>query len=71
MCPASNVMSLKEISKKPHYNPHVIIHGAVYDFTDFAQKHSRNGSIPHHIYDLAGKDASALFFFQNQSIPNH
>ena len=61
MCPASNVMSLKEISKKPHYNPHVIIHGAVYDFTDFAQKHSRNGSIPHHIYDLAGKDASALF----------
>ena len=61
MCPAANVMSLKEIAQKPHYNPHVIIHGFVYDFTDFAPKHSRIDSIPHHIYDLAGKDASSLF----------
>lgn len=61
MCPAANVMSLREISKMPHYNPHVIIHGSVYDFTDFAQKHSLDSSIPHHIYDFAGKDASELF----------
>ena len=61
MCPALSVMSLKEIVEKPHYNPHVIIHGVVYDFTEFAQKHSRGDSIPHHIYDFAGKDASPLF----------
>lgn len=61
MCPASNVMSLHELSKKPSYSPHVVIHGKVYDFTDLAQKHSRNLAIPHHIYDFAGKDASFLF----------
>lgn len=61
LCPASNLMSLKELRELPHYNPHIIIHGKIYDFTDFAQKHSKNGSIPHHIYDYAGKDASALF----------
>lgn len=61
MCPAGNLISLKEIRQLPHYNPHIIIHGKVYDFTDFAQKHSKNGSIPHHIYDYAGKDASVLF----------
>jgi chitin synthase len=61
LCPANNLMSLKEIRELPHYNPHIIIHGKIYDFTNFAQKHSNNGSIPHHIYDYAGKDASALF----------
>ena len=61
LCPASNLISLKEIRELPRYNPHIIIHGKVYDFTDFAQKHSKNGSIPHHIYDFAGKNASALF----------
>ena len=70
MCPASNVMSLNEISEKPHYNPHVIIHGKVYDFTDLAPKHSGPNYIPHHIYDFAGKDASKLFPrpINNQSI---
>lgn len=61
LCPASNLISLEELHELPHYNPHIIIHGKVYDFTEFAQKHSKNGSIPHHIYDYAGKDASALF----------
>lgn len=61
LCPVSNLMSLKEMQKLPHYTPHIIIHGKIYDFTDFAQKHSNHGSIPHHIYDYAGKDASALF----------
>lgn len=61
MCPVTNVMSHQEIAKLPHYNPHIIIHGKVYDFTDFASKHHQNGSIPHQIYDYAGKDASFLF----------
>ena len=61
MCPAANVMSQKEIAELPHYNPHVIIHGRVFDFTEFAAKHQHKASIPHHIFDYAGKDASALF----------
>ncbi len=61
LCPAFHVMSLDEIVKQPPYMPHVIIHGRVYDFTEFAQKHAQGQAIPHHIFEYAGKDASHLF----------
>ena len=61
LCPAFQVMSLDEISKQPSYRPHVIIHGRVYDFSEFAQKHANGQAIPHHIFEYAGKDASHLF----------
>ena len=61
MCPASYIMNLKEISAKSVYNPFIIIHGKVYDFTELVSKHNRNQAIPHQIYEYAGKDASTLF----------
>lgn len=61
LCPVFQVMSLDEIKKQPPYRPHVIIHGKVYDFSEFASKHVKGQAIPHHIFEYAGKDASHLF----------
>lgn len=61
LCPACRIMSLDEVSEKPNYNPHVIIHGKIYDLTGLTQRHVQNTAIPHHIFDFAGKDASKLF----------
>lgn len=61
LCPVFQVMSLDEIARQPPYRPHVIIHGRVYDFSDFAQKHANGSAIPHHIFEYAGKDASHMF----------
>lgn len=61
LCPVGNLMSAEELSKISKFTPHIIVHGKIYDFTEFAQKHSSKNSLPHHIYEYSGKDASFLF----------